>query len=53
MKVCRRTVSMDWKLYPVFENSCGVKKSEVAGPVDFQKIQKNLVKFAKIRSNRV
>jgi hypothetical protein len=38
---------------PVFENSCGAKNSRVANPVNFWKIQKKSVKFAKIRPNHV
>jgi hypothetical protein len=36
----------------VFKNLGGVKKSDVVDPVDFWKIKKKLVKFAKICSNR-
>jgi hypothetical protein len=42
-----------YQVLPVFENSCGAKKSEMVDPVAFQKIQKKSVKFAKIRPNRV
>jgi hypothetical protein len=37
----------------VFKNSCRAKNLEVANPVDFWKIQKKSVKFAKIRPNHV
>jgi hypothetical protein len=36
---------------PVFENLLGAKNSEVADPVDFQKIQWNSLKFGRIKFN--
>jgi hypothetical protein len=37
----------------VFENPCGEKNSEVPDLVDFQKIRKKSMKFAKIWLKRV
>jgi hypothetical protein len=39
--------------YQCLEIRTEQKKSEVADPVDFQKIQKKSVKFTKIRLNHV